>query len=117
MAKKTESTAKKPLKVKVVGTGGIGLSLLPNLCRYLNYSGDKFPSVELSLIDGDHFEERNRERQEFVETGPKASMTAADCRRAFVGMQPRSRQVPPRRSSRSTRATRLPSWADRRAQE
>ena len=28
------------------------------------------------------------------------SMTAADCRRAFVGMQPRSRQVPPRRSSR-----------------
>ena len=45
------------------------------------------------------------------------SSTAADCRSAFVGMQPRSRQVPPRRSSRSMRATRLPSCADRRAQE
>ncbi len=46
-----------------------------------------------------------------------ASITAADCRRAFVGMHPRSRHVPPRRSSRSTRATCLPSWASRRAQE
>ena len=45
------------------------------------------------------------------------SMTAADCSSALVGMQPRSRHVPPRRSSRSTRATRLPSCAARRAAE
>ncbi len=45
------------------------------------------------------------------------SMTAADCRSALVGMQPRSRQVPPSRSSRSTIATRLPICAARRAQE
>ena len=37
------------------------------------------------------------------------SITAADCSRAFVGMHPRSRHVPPRRSSRSTSATRRPS--------
>ena len=43
------------------------------------------------------------------------SMTAADSRSAFEGMHPRSRHVPPSRSSRSTMATRLPSSAARRA--
>ena len=38
--------AKKPLKIKVIGTGGIGLCLLPSLCRYLNYNGETYPSVE-----------------------------------------------------------------------
>lgn len=75
--------AKKPLKIKVIGTGGIGLCLLPTLCRYLNYNGEKYPAVEVSLIDGDSFEERNRERQDFVEVGPKASMTAAEYRGKF----------------------------------
>jgi molybdopterin/thiamine biosynthesis adenylyltransferase len=74
---------KKPLKIKVIGTGGIGLCLLPTLCRYLNYNGEKYPAVEISLIDGDSFEERNRERQDFVEVGPKASMTAAEYRGKF----------------------------------
>jgi len=82
-AKDESPVAKKPLKIKVIGTGGIGLCLLPSLCRYLNYNGEKFPAVEVSLIDGDTFEERNRERQDFVETGPKASMTAAEYRGKF----------------------------------
>lgn len=73
----------KPLKVKVIGTGGIGLCLLPTLCRFLNYNGEKYPSVEVSLIDGDSFEEKNRERQEFIEVGPKASMTAVEYRSKF----------------------------------
>lgn len=75
--------AKKPLKIKIIGTGGIGLCLLPTLCRYLNYNGEKYPSVEVSLIDGDSFEERNRERQDFVDVGPKASITAAEYRDKF----------------------------------
>ena len=45
-----------------------------------------------------------------------ASITAADWSRALVGMHPRSRHVPPSRSSRSMSATRLPSSAARRAQ-
>ena len=83
MAKKTEVAKKPPLKIKVIGTGGIGLCLLPSLCRYLNYNGEKFPDVQVSLIDGDHFEERNRERQDFVEVGPKATMTAEKYRNEF----------------------------------
>lgn len=80
---KKKPVARKPLKVKVIGLGGIGLSLLPTLCRYLNYNDEKYPAVEVSLIDGDTFEERNRDRQEFVEVGPKASMTAAEYRGQF----------------------------------
>ena len=45
------------------------------------------------------------------------SITAADCKSAFVGMHPRSRQVPPRRSSFSIIATRLPRVAARSAHE
>src|SRR5439155_677706 len=44
------------------------------------------------------------------------SMTDADSRRALDGMHPRRRHVPPRRSSRSTSATRFPSSAARRAE-
>ena len=83
MAKKSADTKKPPLKIKVIGTGGIGLCLLPVLCRYLNFSGEKHPSVEISLIDGDTFEERNRERQAFDQVGPKATVTAIEYRDKF----------------------------------
>lgn len=77
MAKnKAVDSVKKPLKIKVIGTGGIGLGVLPTLCRYLNFNGEKYPSVEVSLVDGDSFEEKNRDRQEFAELGPKATITA-----------------------------------------
>lgn len=75
--------AKKNLKIKVIGTGGIGLALLPTLCRYLNYNGEEYPNVEISLIDGDTFEERNRGRQDFIEVGPKATVTANEYREKF----------------------------------
>lgn len=74
---------KKPLKIKVIGTGGIGLCVLPVLCRYLNYNAEKFPDVQIGLIDGDTFEEKNRERQEFSELGPKATMTAEEYKQKF----------------------------------
>jgi hypothetical protein len=73
--------AKRPTKIKVIGLGGVGLCLLPTLCRFLNY-GD-FPSVEVHLIDGDEFEERDRDRQDFTVTGPKASVVADEYREKF----------------------------------
>jgi molybdopterin/thiamine biosynthesis adenylyltransferase len=72
---------KKGLKVKVVGCGGIGSWLVDPLCTMLNYSA--VPSIEVSLIDGDSYEERNRERQNFTEIGPKATITAARLREKF----------------------------------
>ena len=75
--------AKNSLNIKVIGIGGIGLSLLPTLCRFLNYNVENFPSVEISLIDGDVFEDRNRERQEFLKIGPKATVTADEYQQKF----------------------------------
>lgn len=52
--------SKKTKKVKVVGAGGIGSHLLEPLARYLCYTEDH---IEITVIDGDQFEERNKERQ------------------------------------------------------
>jgi molybdopterin/thiamine biosynthesis adenylyltransferase len=60
--------------IKVIGCGGIGLSLLPTLCRFVNYH-DKLDEVDLHLIDGDDFEPKNQERQGFTELGNKAEVT------------------------------------------
>jgi hypothetical protein len=77
----------KTTKVKVVGVGGIGLCLLPTLTKYLNYEHEKYPSVELTLIDGDTFEERNRSRQDFTVTGPKATIIAQDYKEKCARLQ------------------------------
>lgn len=69
------------VRVKVVGCGGIGTHLLDPLCMFLAY-GD-FPQVEVSLIDGDIYEERNRERQLFTKLGPKATITAERLREKY----------------------------------
>lgn len=50
------------LKVKVIGAGGIGCYLIEPLARYLSYSEKE---CEITVIDGDKYEERNRERQRF----------------------------------------------------
>ena len=65
------------MKVRVIGCGGIGTCMLDTLCRYLNFhpklkeGGD----IEVSLIDGDKYEERNQERQVFETLGNKADVT------------------------------------------
>lgn len=49
-------------KFKVIGAGGIGSYLVEPLCRYLSSLNE---SCEVTVIDGDFYEERNRERQRF----------------------------------------------------
>jgi len=70
-------------KVKVIGAGGIGLCVLPVLCRYLNFEDETFPEVEVTVIDGDTYEEKNRARQEFGECGPKSTTTVERLRDQF----------------------------------
>lgn len=70
-------------KIKVIGAGGIGGCVLPVLCRYVNYAQDKFPNPEVSVIDGDSYEEKNRDRQSFSEFGPKATQTVNELRDKF----------------------------------
>lgn len=59
-------------QIVLVGLGGVGTHLAGPLCRYLAHKGYQHPVV---LIDGDVFEPRNRERQEFLVIGNKAEVT------------------------------------------
>lgn len=47
-------------KIKVIGAGGIGSHLIEPLLRYLSYTDDH---CEVTVVDGDAFEERNQQRQ------------------------------------------------------
>ncbi len=71
---------KKTRKIKVVGAGGIGGHLIEPLARYLSYSED---DCEITVIDGDQFEERNKERQRFVACENKADHTVAQLKNQF----------------------------------
>jgi molybdopterin/thiamine biosynthesis adenylyltransferase len=61
------------MKIKVIGAGGIGTALLFPLGRYLNFLEGKHT---VTVIDGDIYEEKNRERQTFDRLGRKAEVTA-----------------------------------------
>jgi molybdopterin/thiamine biosynthesis adenylyltransferase len=67
-------------RIKVIGLGGIGSYLIEPLSRYLSHQTDY---VELMLIDGDDYEDRNRQRQQFAEKGNKATVTAESLRLKF----------------------------------
>jgi len=57
----------------LVGAGGIGTWLAPGLVRLLEW---KYPGSGLIIVDGDSYEEKNRERQEFTKLGNKAVVKA-----------------------------------------
>lgn len=79
---------KKTRKIKVIGAGGIGGHLVEPLSRYLSYSED---TCEITVIDGDKFEERNKERQRFTELGNKADHTVAKLKEEFPKIHFRSK--------------------------
>ncbi len=64
----------------IVGVGGIGTSLSDDLCKMLEY---RRPGSALILVDGDHFEEKNKERQNFGSMGNKAEVKAAELTKMF----------------------------------
>lgn len=70
----------KTRKIKVIGAGGIGSHLIEPLSRYLSYCDDY---CEITVVDGDTFEERNRERQRFDGCENKAAETIKDLKDKF----------------------------------
>src|SRR5665647_2878099 len=76
------------LEIKAIGIGGIGCALLPFLCRYLQYSGEK---ARVTLIDGDRFERGNATRQDFSGLGNKAEVKAGELAREYEAVAFRSR--------------------------
>lgn len=61
--------------IKVIGLGGIGTYLIEPLVRYIAYHVE-WAGLKLTLIDGDKYEYKNRERQKFKRLGNKAKITA-----------------------------------------
>jgi molybdopterin/thiamine biosynthesis adenylyltransferase len=76
------------IEIKAIGIGGIGCALLPFLCRYLQYSGDK---ARITLIDGDRFERGNAARQAFSSLGNKAEVKSRELAREYEALAFRSK--------------------------
>lgn len=75
-------------KIKVVGAGGIGCHLLEPLSRYLSYVED---DCEITVIDGDKFEDRNKDRQRFTSCENKAEHTVSKLKKDFPKVHFRSK--------------------------
>lgn len=69
------------MDIAIIGLGGVGSMLCDNLLRFLNHS--KIPDVNVNLIDGDHYETRNGERQTFSRLGNKATVKCAELNYKF----------------------------------
>jgi len=73
----------KPLNIVVIGLGGVGTILIERLARFLNYGN--YESTIL-LVDGDQYETKNYERQEFNELGNKADVKALELEMKFPNL-------------------------------
>lgn len=69
-----------PIRVILVGAGGIGTWLAEGLARLLEW---KFPGSALIIVDGDNYEPKNMERQSFTKMGNKASVKALELTEKF----------------------------------
>lgn len=66
------------MNIKIIGLGGVGSILSGRLCRFLNYGIGLELTPNITLVDGDTYEEKNYERQEFSTLGNKAEVKATD---------------------------------------
>lgn len=78
----------KQVNIVIVGLGGIGSSLVDRLCRFVTYSREIDPT--LLLVDGDTYEPKNYERQEFSRLGNKAEIKRTDLQMTYPRLQVRS---------------------------
>lgn len=69
------------MNIKIIGLGGIGSILSEKICRFINYS--KKINADITLIDGDHYELKNYERQDFSMIGNKAIVKEHELRMSF----------------------------------
>lgn len=67
-------------RVIMVGAGGIGTWLAAGVVRMLEW---KFPGSALIIVDGDNYEAKNLERQDFTQIGNKATVKALELTKQF----------------------------------
>jgi len=77
-------------RVKIIGLGGIGGYLADPLSRYMSH---KHKDVQVTLVDGDVYEEKNRERQQYAQTlGYKAQVAAEELAPKLPNVQFRAKK-------------------------
>lgn len=64
-----------PKRFILVGAGGIGTWLASGLIRLLEW---KYPGSAMIIVDGDNYEAKNKERQDFSKLGNKAVVKASE---------------------------------------
>ena len=69
------------MNIVIIGLGGIGSILCERIARYLTYSAEA--GIKLLLVDGDEYEPKNFDRQDFTRMGNKAEVKAADLKMQF----------------------------------
>lgn len=73
------------MNIVIVGLGGVGSILVERICRYINYSVDEKKTV--LLVDGDTYEVKNFERQDFTRIGNKADIKADELELKFENIE------------------------------
>ena len=73
------------MNIKIIGLGGIGSILVERLCKFLNYS-QVDTNFNVTLIDGDEYEDKNLERQEFTRLGDKAEIKASELKVKYLNL-------------------------------
>lgn len=58
----------------IIGMGGVGTQLVSPLCRYLNFHKTLNMNTDVVFVDGDEYETRNEQRQDFIKLGNKATI-------------------------------------------
>ena len=74
------------ITVKIIGLGGIGSILSDKVSRYFNYSS-KDNEIKVVLIDGDDYELKNMERQDFTRMGNKAESKMLELQNKFNNIE------------------------------
>ncbi len=73
------------MRTVVIGLGGIGTCLIDPLCRMIAYADRKRVSNRLVLVDGDQYEEKNRERQRVGEIGINKAVATTERLKLIFG--------------------------------
>ena len=74
------------MEIVIVGLGGIGSVLINTLARYVDSNMSMYPSSIL-LVDGDDYEVKNTQRQEFTSFGNKAVVKCNELTRRFQNIE------------------------------
>ena len=71
------------MDITIIGLGGIGSHLSPMIARYASYSMKTESPININLVDGDYYETKNMERQDFDDLGNKAEIKARELQQVF----------------------------------